>query len=222
MGPDAGARVPWLALFASPVLWLICAQQFCRAAGYMFYASWFATFLQESRGVSIAGAGLLSSLPLLATILGGPCGGRLSDGLMVRTGNPRLARQSVAIGSMLGCALLIFAAYPIQNPTLAVLVISGGAFCAAFGGPISYTITIDMGGRHVAPVFSTMNMAGNIGAVAFPYVVPDILEWSGQNWNAVVLLFGGLYVAAAACWGLLDPRGTVLERSLWTSAGRSV
>lgn len=213
------AATPWLALGASPALWLICAQQFCRAAGYIFYASWFATFLQESRGVSIAESGVLNSLPLLATILGGPSGGRISDWLLVKTGSPRIARQGVATAAMLACAGLIFVAYGVQSPRIAVLLISAGAYCAAYGGPISYTITIDMGGRYVAPVFGTMNMVGNLGALAFPVVVPEILDWTGKNWNAVMLLFAGLYVAAAAFWLLLNPRGTVLQQSFLRSEG---
>ncbi|MEX0704693.1 MAG: MFS transporter [Planctomycetales bacterium] len=213
-GPDESRSTPWSRLAASPALWAICAQQFCRAAGYMFYGSWFATFLQESRGVSIAESGLLNSLPIIATVLGGPAGGWFSDWLLARTGNPRLARQGIAAASMLGCAGLIFAAYGVRDARLAVLLISAGAYCAAFGGPISYTITIDMGGKHVAPVFSTMNMVGNIGALSFPIIVPELLRWSDNDWNSVMALFGGLYLLAALFWLMLNPRGDVLDQSL--------
>lgn len=47
------SSVPWRVLFASPAMWFLCLQQFCRAAGYIFFASWFATYLQEARGVTI-------------------------------------------------------------------------------------------------------------------------------------------------------------------------
>jgi sugar phosphate permease len=201
--------VRWGAILTSVPMWWICGQQFFRAAGYMFYASWFATFLQESRGVSIEKSGMLNSLPLLATIAGSMLGGGVSDAILVRTGSLRLARQGLGIGSMLSCAALIFLAYTIENTTLAVLVISGGAFCGGFAGPCAYTVTIDMGGTQVAPVFSLMNMMGNIGAIVFPLIVPDIVEAGG--WDNVLFLFGGIYVAAAACWCFLDPRGTIVD-----------
>ncbi|MCA9133442.1 MAG: MFS transporter, partial [Planctomycetales bacterium] len=45
------------AIARSPMMWWLCGQQVCRAAGYMFFASWFPTFLQETRGVSVAESG---------------------------------------------------------------------------------------------------------------------------------------------------------------------
>jgi ACS family glucarate transporter-like MFS transporter len=66
-------------------------------------------------------------------------------------------------------------------------------------GPCAYSITIDMGGRHVASVFSVMNMWGNIGATVFPFLVPLLTRLTG-NWNSVLFLFAALYVVAAACW----------------------
>ena len=57
---------PWAAILTSSDMWLICGQQFFRAAGYVFYSTWFPTFLIATRGVSTAGAGALASLPLLA------------------------------------------------------------------------------------------------------------------------------------------------------------
>ena len=69
-----------------------------------------------------------------------------------------------------------------------------GAFCAAFAGPCAYSATIDMGGRHVTMVFSLMNMAGNLGAVAFPILVPYLLnedpDVAGSgNWDLVLFTF---------------------------------
>src|SRR5690349_6121543 len=94
------APTPWLALLSSPAMWCICGQQFFRAAGYMFFTSWFATFLQESRGVTIAQSGVLTMLPLLAVVAGSLFGGWLSDALLRRTGSRRLARQGIAVGSL--------------------------------------------------------------------------------------------------------------------------
>ncbi|MCB1207161.1 MAG: MFS transporter, partial [Verrucomicrobiae bacterium] len=78
----AKAAVPWGLLLASPAMWFLCLQQFCRAAGYMFFASWFATYLQEARGVTILGSGWLTTLPLLADVTGCLFGGFLSDAIL--------------------------------------------------------------------------------------------------------------------------------------------
>ncbi len=203
---------PWLGLISSPAMFWICGQQFFRAAGYMFYASWFPAYLEKSHGVNTAEAGVLTSLPLLATVLGSLSGGAVSDAIYQRTQSRRWSRQAVGAAGMFACAALILLAFFIANATLAVLVIAAGSFCAAVAGPCAYTITMDMGGRHVATVFSTMNMCGNLGAVLFPLVVPSVVAASG--WDSVLILFAGLYVAAGLCWLFFNPRGDVFSQSL--------
>jgi nitrate/nitrite transporter NarK len=188
----------------------ICLQQFFRAAGYMFYASWFATFLQETRGLSVAEAGILTGLPMLGVVFGSPLGGWLSDCVLLQTGSRRLGRQGIAVLSQLGGALFLVLAYPVSAPWPAVLLFTASATFASFGGSCAYSITIDMGGRHVATVFSMMNMAGNLGAMVFPLVIPPLVRLSG--WNSVLLVFIGIYLAAALCWMLLNPDGTIFER----------
>ena len=220
VAPDTSTRAPapdeptpWLALFSSPALWWICSQQAFRAAGYMFFTSWFATYLQETRGVTIARSGFLTMLPLLATVLGSLLGGATSDAIFRRTQSLNLARKGMAVISHTVCALLIGAAFFIHDTDLVVLVISLGSFCAALAAPCAYTITIDMGQQHVATVNSTMNMCGNLGAWAFPIAVPWLLRQFG-SWDAVLIVFGATYLIAAAFWLILNPNGNILDQSL--------
>jgi ACS family glucarate transporter-like MFS transporter len=201
---------PWLAIVTSRAMWCICLQQVFRAAGYVFYASWYPTFLRETRGVSIRDSGLLASLPLAAVIVGSPLGGVISDALLSATGSRRIGRQWYTAGCMLLCAALIVAAYQVENVLLGSLVIAAGSFCAALGGPSAYAITMDMGGKHVATVFSTMNAFGALGSFAFPVVVPYLAESSG--WGSVMGAFAGIYAAAAVAWVSFNPDGTIQDR----------
>jgi MFS transporter, ACS family, D-galactonate transporter len=204
---------PWLAIISSPAMWCICGQQFFRAAGYIFFASWFPTYLQETRHVSIAQSGILGSLPLLAVVIGGLLGGAASDAVYRHTQSLRLARRGLAASALFLCAMLIFAAYFIADPVWACLTISAGMLVYAVGGPTSYAITIDMGGRHVGTVFSTMNMAGNIGATLMPMLVPWVKDYLG-GWDAILLLFGCSFLGASICWLLLKPEGTIFDQAL--------
>lgn len=209
----AAPPIPWPQLLTSPAMWCICGQQFFRAAGYMFFTSWFATYLQEARGVTILKSGFLTMLPLLAVVVGSLAGGVISDAVLKRTGSRRLARQGVAVVSLGLCAALTLSAYFFAEALAAVLIISAGSFFAAVAGPCGYTITIDMGGEHVPTVNSVMNMTGNFGAMLFPLAVPLLLG-KEQNWNVVLVSFGVLYIGSALCWWLLKPEGSVFEQAL--------
>jgi MFS transporter, ACS family, D-galactonate transporter len=187
--------------------WLVCAQQFFRAAGYVFYATWFPSFLQETRGVSTAAAGILTSLPLLGVVIGGVVGGSTIDAIERAFQNRRVSRQLVGVISHLGCAGFIFAAQPIRDPVFAVALITGGSFVFAFGSATSYAITMDLGGRRTATLFALMNMCGNIGAAICPSVIGLLIPRIG--WEPLLFVFGGIYLAAAACWMFLNPESEV-------------
>jgi ACS family glucarate transporter-like MFS transporter len=203
--------IPWLQLVSSPAMWCICAQQFFRAAGYVFFTSWFATYLQESRGVTIETSGVLTMLPLLAVVVGSLAGGVISDAVLRHTRSLGLARKGVAGCSLALCAVLTLSAYFFEDALAAVLIISAGSFFSAIAAPCAYTITIDMGGDHVPAVHSVMNMCGNFGAMLFPLAVPWLLRET-SSWNAVLLSFGALYFAAAFCWLFLKPEGSVFAQ----------
>ncbi|MBL9184544.1 MAG: MFS transporter [Verrucomicrobiaceae bacterium] len=194
--------LPWSLLARSPAMWCLCLQQFCRAAGYIFFASWFATYLQEARGVTILRSGWLTTLPLLADVTGCMAGGVLSDALLKHRGSARLARQGLSAAALLMCAGLIFAAWRAADPLMAVLVISAGMFCAAVANPCLAATVMRLGGPHVAAVSAVTNMCGNFGAASFPLAVPWLLAHAG-GWNAVLGAFGALYIVGAVFWLLM-------------------
>lgn len=203
-GPVNQRRLP--AIFALAAL---CAQQTFRGAGYVFFASWFATYLRETHGVKDMAAGLLNGLPLMAVVVGSPLGGVLVDAVLARTGSHRLSRQGVAIGASLICAVLIVLSLPVANPWWAVALISAGSFFASFGGPCAYCAAIDIGGRYTPLSFGLMNMMGNLGSAIFPLVIPWLLqarpgETGSGNWRLVLFCFAGMYLATAICWTAAD------------------
>jgi MFS transporter, ACS family, D-galactonate transporter len=204
---EASNRVPWKAILSTSSVWCVCGQQFFRAAGYIFFATWFPKYLQAVHHVTPAESGYLTSLPMLAVILGGPLGGTLSDWIYRRSGSIALSRKLPGAISQFMCGALIAVAYFIDSPGLAVITISAGMFVFAFGGCCAYTITMDIAGNHVAIVFAVMNMCGNIGAAICPTVVGHIADEYG--WPPVLMFFSGIYIAAGICWTLLNTSKTV-------------
>ena len=204
-GLAASNSAPWRSLATSSAIWLLCVQQFFRAAGYMFFASWFATYLQEARGVELLKSAWLTTLPLLADVAGGFSGGMLSDALLHRTGHQRLSRQGLSMVMLLLCAVLIFCAWLVVQPVLAVLIISLGMYCAGVVNPCYSATLMTCGGRNAGTWSAITNMSGNFGAASFPILVPWLLRLSAGNWDAVLFSFGGLYIAATLCWWFLKP-----------------
>ena len=194
-----------LTIAFSPVMLWLCGQQICRASGYMFFASWFPTFLQQTRGVSVAQSGYLQGLVFAGTLTGCIFGGMLTDWIWRRTGALRLSRSGVGAAALGACSLLILAAWFVKNAELAVAMLTLGSFFAALAGPCAFAATIDIGGSRVPQVFGLMNMVGNLAAAACPVVVGKLFQVTA-NWNLVLLLFAGVYFVGAVCWVFVNPR----------------
>jgi MFS family permease len=209
--PPAGATpVRWTKLGTDPQMLLLCVQQFLRAGAMVFFYTWFARFLKETRGLSEQEAGGLAFWPPFAGAFGGLFGGLLSDWLLRVTGNARLARQGMTFVALCVCTGGAAAAYFVADPQLAVLLISVGAFCGMASGVSAYAMAISYGGKRVATVFATMNMSGNLGATLFPIVVGGIVT-ATKNWNYALLLFVALFGLSAVCWAVLNPKGTLFD-----------
>ena len=150
----------------------------------------------------------MTALPLLAVVAGGIVGGAFVDWIWRRTGSLRISRQLTAVVALAACAVCIGAAYFVSNVYGAVCLISLGTFCGTLAGPPASATTIDKGGDHPEQIYGMMNMTGNLGAAACPLAIGLLVKSTG-NWNLVLLVFVGIYAAAALCWIFLDPRGQV-------------
>ncbi len=202
---DLTGAIPWRQLLLNGRMVCLSAQHFFRAAAYMFFQTWFPTFLQESRGVSLTDSGYLTGVPVLGVVVGSLAGGSISDRILTQTGSLRLARQGLAGAGLVGCAVAFVMAYFLDNALATVCVLGVGSLMFGVSSPVAYTLSIDLGGRHVASVFSVMNMAGNVGGLLTPLVVPWLVRHQG-GWNSLPLWFAGAYALAAGCFVPLDPR----------------
>ena len=213
LNSESSMGTPWLRLATSRAMWGICGQQFFRAAVGIFFFSWFPTYLQEFRGVSVVDSGLLTSVPLLASLIGGLLGGAVSDWIYTKSGKAEVARKGMALACLSSGTLLSVVGCLTHNPLGSVSLIGAGVFCSAMCSPIVHSLTIAMGAGNVATVFGTMNMSGNLGAAAFPIVVPILLGPSGDNWIPVLWVFCSLQVIAVLFWLLIKPQGTFVGQS---------
>ncbi len=203
--PPISSSNLWRRMLFSGSLILLCAQQFFRAAAMVFFLTWFPTFLQKTRGVSLTDSGILTTIAGIGGVVGSLAGGFASDWLLSVTGNKRLSRQGIAVAGMAMCALLITLSATVENTNTSIAIISLGAFCATFGGVSGYTVAIEFGGKQAATVFSTMNMCGNIGAMLFPITAGWMVDQTG-NWNLILYFFAAIMAIDAVCWAVLNPK----------------
>ena len=201
-------------MFGSISMWSLCVISFFRAAGYVFFATWFFAFLEYVYAIDKDEAGLLTSLPLLAVVIGSLSGGAIVDWLLRAFGSRRVSRCGTGLVALTICGCLTLASALTASAAQLSTVMALGALFSGIANPASWAITIDIGGKRTAVVMGTMNMAGCLAAVILPIALGnwfDTIKQSGGNWNQVIYLHAVFYFLAAAGWLFINPNRSVFE-----------
>ena len=210
-----GGKDVIVGMFSSLSMWALCVISFFRAAGYAFFVTWFFAFLEYVYGIDKDAAGLLTSLPLFAVVVGSLIGGVLVDGLLRVSGSRRVSRCGTGFVALGICAALTLASTFTSSATQLSIVMALGAFFSGLANPASWAVTIDLGGKRTAVVMGTMNMAGCAAGVILPILLGtwfDEIKQSGGNWNQVIYLHAVFYTIASAGWLLITPSRTLFDR----------
>jgi len=206
------ASVPWATLLKSPNMWAIMCAYFTYVYCLWIFLSWLPSYLVEARHFTLVKSGWLASLPLIAGVIGDTVGGLATDWLLRKTGNTKLARRSVAIVGLLGCAVFIVPAALTENAYTAVYCLTGAMFFLECTIGPAWAVPMDAGGKYSGTVSGMMNMAGNIGGALSPMVFGFLAQYG--NWQAPFIVAAVLLVIGSAVWAFwLDPDRSVVERA---------
>jgi sugar phosphate permease len=212
-GPATQLRsdVPWRAIFTSPNMWFIALAYGCFFYGSYFYVSWFPTYLLEFRHLSLNSVGALASLPLISAMIGDVAGGFLTDHILRKTGNLRLARRVVAAPGMLLAALLLIPAGTTDSAMIAILCLTASNFFLELVLGPAWAVPMDVGGTSSGTVTAVMNMVGAVGASISPLVFGFLVERG--SWAAPFYVTAAVLASGSLIWiFLIDPEKSVVAR----------
>jgi sugar phosphate permease len=201
--------VPWSRLLRSGNMWAVMCAYFTYVYCLWIFLSWLTTYLIDVRHFTLLKGGLLASLPLWAGVIGDTAGGLATDWLLRRTGSAKIARRTVAITGLMGCAVFITPAALTEDAMTAVICLTISMFFLECTIGPSWSVPMDTGGKYSGTVSGMMNMAGNFGGAISP-IVFGYLAQSG-NWEAPFILAAALLVAGSAVWAFwIDPDKAIL------------
>jgi sugar phosphate permease len=213
-GPATQLRseVPWRAIFTSSNLWFIALAYGCFFYGSYFYVSWFPTYQLEFRHLSLSSVGILAALPLISAMVGDVAGGVLTDAVLRRTGNLRLARRVVAAPGLLLAALLLLPAGTTDSAMVAILCLTASNFFLELVLGPAWAVPMDVGGTSSGTVTAVMNMVGAVGASISPLVFGVLVERG--SWVAPFYVTAAVLAAGSLIWiFLIDPEQSVVGPS---------
>lgn len=204
--PPAKSKGRWADLLKYRQTWGLIVGYFCYPYLYGFFLTWLPTYLVKARHFSLAEMGLYGWIPALFALAGGPLGGRLSDYLMMKSGNINLARKLPIGAGMLIGALSIMGVALVSSVVGAVALLASTTFFMrmAFGPIWSLPVDVSPGKTHTASISGLMNSFGNLGGGVVAPIVTGVLLGATGSFVAPLLLGGVVAIvgAAAFIWGL--------------------
>ncbi|MBL8267621.1 MFS transporter [Steroidobacter sp.] len=163
---DASPATPWQRLLSHPALWAIVVAIFCGNWALYMLLGWLPSYFREVHGLGIAGSGLYSAAPWVASFLGMQAAGLASDAAISRGVRTIAVRKFMTATSLLGTGscLLLLQQTNSANVALALIcmatMLGGAGVAGAYAGPL------DIAPRHAGVLIGFVNTIGTLPGVA--------------------------------------------------------
>lgn len=169
----AKPRFNWsdlLVAFRHRQLWGVYLGQYCLGALFMFFLTWFPTYLKEYRQLSIMSAGYWGAVPFLGAFCGVLLSGFASDLLLKRGFSTSVARKTPVLCGMLLMTTIIGANYTDSTPLVMLFMT-----IAFFGNGLASITWIFVSAiaplRYIGLVGGVFNFIGTLSAATIPTVI---------------------------------------------------
>lgn len=196
---DTGAaKVPWLRLFAHRQIWGMMAGFFCVIWIWNIFIVFLPLYLQEERGVTIAGSGWLAAVPYVGAAILGITGGWVMTRYTKSSGvDPLTAKRRVMSVAAVVAGVLICLIPMVADLTLAMIVMTVALGFVATMQAAAWAMPGDIvNASQVASVGAIQNFGGYFGGAFAPLLTGIIADATGSY--APSFIIGGIIAALAA------------------------
>ncbi len=175
--------------FVHRKLWGVYIGQFCLGSLFIFFLTWFPTYLVKYRGLDFIKSGFLASLPFLAAFVGVLLSGFTSDALVRRGYSNELARKAPILIGMLLSIFIIGANY--TDSTFWIVFFLSVAFFGNGLASITWVFISLIAPKHlIGLIGGVFNFIGGLAAVITPVVIGYMAK--DGNFEPALLYIGAL------------------------------
>jgi len=175
--------------FVHRKLWGVYIGQFCLGSLFVFFLTWFPTYLVEYRGLDFIKSGFLASLPFLAAFVGVLLSGFTSDYLVRKGYTNEIARKAPILVGMLLSMAIIGANYT-DSTFLIILFLSIAFFGNGLASIAWVFISLLAPKRLIGLIGGVFNFIGGLSAVATPIVIGYLVE--GGQFEPALFYIGAM------------------------------
>lgn len=156
-------------------LWGVYLGQFCIGSCFIFFLTWFPTYLVQYRGLDFLKSGFLASVPFLAAFVGVLLSGFASDYLVKKGYSMEFARKAPVLTGLLLTVSIVGANY--TDSTFWVIFCLAVAFFGNGLASITWIFVSTLAPKHlIGLVGGIFNFMGGLSAVVIPTAIGFLVE----------------------------------------------
>jgi MFS family permease len=193
---------PWRQIIRR--MWLVTVVDFCYGWSLWVFLTWLPSYLSDSRGFGVNQIALMTTLPLLAGVVGDTLGGVLSDAIFRRTGRLRLARCTLLVVGLIGACAFMLPATVTASAVGAVYLLAAAFFFLELTNAVLWTLPIDIAGQYAGTAGGMMNTGFGVAGMISPVVFGVLIQRTG-HYELPLFISAALLVAGALCALGIDP-----------------
>ena len=185
-------------LFKHRQMWGLCIGQYAVYSTFVFFLTWFPTYLATERHMDWIRVGIFTALPYIAGFFGILFAGWWSDFMLARGSTLNTARKLPVIAGLVGASTIAAANY--VNSDRVVIAILSVAFFAQAMSSSGWTVISEVAPRsQLGLVSGLFSASANLSGIVTPLVIGVILQATGSFYGALAFV-GGVALAGALSW----------------------
>lgn len=201
--PDRVAgRPPWPVLIRR--ILPVTGVDFCYGWVLWVFLTWLPSFFSDNYGLPLSSFAFYTSLVLCAGVVGDTAGGMLSDQLLRRTGDLRLARRRNLVVGLSGALAWLVPLLVIHSLSAVTVCLAGSFFFLELTNAALWAIPMDIAPGNAGAASGLMNTGFGLAGVISPIVFGFLLDRSG--WQLPFGLTIALLAVGVVLATRVDPR----------------
>ncbi len=174
-------------LFRHRQMWGLCIGQFAVYSTFVFFLTWFPTYLATERHMAWIKVGIFTALPYIAGFFGILFAGWWSDWMLKRGMSLNAARKLPVIAGLLGASTIMLANFADSN-VIVVCILSLAFFCQAMSSSGWSVLSEISPKERLGLVGGLFSASANLSGIVTPLVIGFIVQATGSFVSALVFV----------------------------------
>ncbi|KAA0796651.1 MFS transporter [Bacillus sp. JAS102] len=173
--------IPWYHFFKNPTLIMNAIGYFAFCYVNILLLTWTPKYLQDEFGFSLSSLGYLGMIPWIGAIFTGLLGGKISDIILEKTGDLRLARSWFTVVALFFTAVCFMLIPTAKSATMVLILMCIGNAFNYLPNSIYWTVVLDTEPNKAGTFGGVTHFIANLATIIAPTLTGSLVAKYGYQ-----------------------------------------